>query len=85
MREFGPNLDVALLGLSLFVLGFGLGPLVWGPLSEVCVRASLICVDTNAYIDSYTAGALYSLHPSSHTPCFTSALGSPRTLLPYSS
>jgi DHA1 family multidrug resistance protein-like MFS transporter len=35
MRELDPRLDVALLGLSLFVLGFGLGPLVWGPLSEV--------------------------------------------------
>ncbi|CAE7091513.1 unnamed protein product [Rhizoctonia solani] len=38
MRAFGPRLDVALLGLSLFVLGFGLGPLVWGPLSELYGR-----------------------------------------------
>ncbi|CAE6429581.1 unnamed protein product, partial [Rhizoctonia solani] len=38
IRAFGPKLDVALLGLSLFVLGFGLGPLVWGPLSELYGR-----------------------------------------------
>ncbi|CAE6432145.1 unnamed protein product [Rhizoctonia solani] len=38
IRTFGPKLDVALLGLSLFVLGFGLGPLVWGPLSELYGR-----------------------------------------------
>ncbi|KAG8736215.1 hypothetical protein FRC10_009564 [Ceratobasidium sp. 414] len=41
MREFGSNLDVALLGLSLFVLGFGLGPLIWGPLSELYGRRTI--------------------------------------------
>ena len=29
------NVTVAVLGLSLYVLGFALGPLVWGPMSEM--------------------------------------------------
>jgi hypothetical protein len=30
--------NVSILGLSFFVLGFGLGPLVFAPLSEVSYR-----------------------------------------------
>ncbi|KAK8081196.1 hypothetical protein PG997_009014 [Apiospora hydei] len=37
-REFGVGRQVAVLGSSLFLLGFGLGPLVWAPLSEVYGR-----------------------------------------------
>ncbi|KAK7957676.1 hypothetical protein PG988_012524 [Apiospora saccharicola] len=37
-REFGVDQQVAVLGSSLFLLGFGLGPLVWAPLSEVYGR-----------------------------------------------
>lgn len=29
------NMTVVILGLSLYVLGFALGPLLWGPLSEM--------------------------------------------------
>jgi DHA1 family multidrug resistance protein-like MFS transporter len=36
--EFGIGSEVATLGTSLFVLGFGLGPMVWGPLSELYGR-----------------------------------------------
>ncbi|KAG8788862.1 hypothetical protein FRC12_014103 [Ceratobasidium sp. 428] len=54
MREFGPNSDVALLGLSLFVLGFGLGPLVWGPLSELYGRRTV-------FIASYFPYTLFHL------------------------
>ena len=32
------NITVAVLGLPLYVLGFALGPLVWGPLSELYGR-----------------------------------------------
>ncbi|KAG8692846.1 hypothetical protein FRC09_010914 [Ceratobasidium sp. 395] len=35
IRDLDTSLDISLLGLALYVLGFGLGPLVWGPLSEV--------------------------------------------------
>ncbi|OCK73702.1 major facilitator superfamily transporter [Lepidopterella palustris CBS 459.81] len=32
--DFGVSEDVAVLGISVFVLGFALGPLLWAPLSE---------------------------------------------------
>ncbi|OHE92539.1 major facilitator superfamily transporter [Colletotrichum orchidophilum] len=34
-EQFGVSEVVALLGLTVFVLGYGLGPMVWGPLSEI--------------------------------------------------
>ncbi|TEA15493.1 Citrinin biosynthesis cluster MFS transporter mrr1 [Colletotrichum sidae] len=34
-REFGISADVSLLGISLYVLGFAFGPMVWGPVSEL--------------------------------------------------
>ncbi|KAF6819840.1 MFS multidrug transporter, partial [Colletotrichum plurivorum] len=34
-REFHMSPDVALLGVSLYVLGFAFGPMVWGPGSEL--------------------------------------------------
>lgn len=36
--EFGVGIQVATLGTTLFLLGFGLGPLLWAPLSEVYGR-----------------------------------------------
>jgi len=37
-REFDTSETVMLLGVSLFVLGYALGPLFWGPLSEMVGR-----------------------------------------------
>ncbi|PWY75898.1 synaptic vesicle transporter [Aspergillus eucalypticola CBS 122712] len=34
-RQFGVSNVTALLGLTLFVLGYGLGPMVWAPISEL--------------------------------------------------
>jgi len=34
-REYHVGTQVATLGTSLFLLGFGIGPLIWAPLSEV--------------------------------------------------
>ncbi|KAJ2972472.1 hypothetical protein NUW58_g9179 [Xylaria curta] len=34
-KEFGINATEASLGLALFVLGYGIGPLLWSPLSEL--------------------------------------------------
>ncbi|KAK6858083.1 MFS multidrug transporter [Apiospora arundinis] len=34
-EEFKISADVALLGISLYVLGFAFGPMVWGPASEL--------------------------------------------------
>jgi MFS transporter, DHA1 family, multidrug resistance protein len=36
--EFNVSDEVATLGTSLFVVGFALGPLIWGPLSELFGR-----------------------------------------------
>lgn len=33
MKDFDVGTEVTLLGISLFVLGFAIGPLLWGPLS----------------------------------------------------
>ncbi|KAL4808587.1 synaptic vesicle transporter [Aspergillus unguis] len=35
MEQFGVGQVLATLGLSLFVAGYGLGPMVWSPLSEI--------------------------------------------------
>ncbi|KAK3082325.1 Citrinin biosynthesis cluster MFS transporter mrr1 [Coniosporium uncinatum] len=37
-REFGVSTEVTTLGTSLFVLGFAVGPIIWGPLSELYGR-----------------------------------------------
>ncbi|KAJ9233003.1 hypothetical protein DTO207G8_6343 [Paecilomyces variotii] len=37
-EKFHVSHEVMVLGLSLFVLGYSFGPLLWGPLSEVCGR-----------------------------------------------
>lgn len=37
-RQFHVSKEVAILGVSLFVLGLGLGPLVAGPMSEIYGR-----------------------------------------------
>lgn len=54
MQRFDVSSEVATLGLSLFVLGFALGPLIWAPLSEVYGRKSI-------YIVSYTAYTAFSV------------------------
>lgn len=36
--QFGVSTEVAILGTTLFLLGFGLGPMLWAPLSEVYGR-----------------------------------------------
>ncbi|KAG5927751.1 hypothetical protein E4U42_001838 [Claviceps africana] len=41
MAEFDASQEVATLGVSLFVCGFAVGPLIWGPLSELFGRQVL--------------------------------------------
>lgn len=38
VEEFGVSEEVALLSISLFVVGFGVGPMVFAPLSEIYGR-----------------------------------------------
>ena len=42
--EFGVGSQVAVLGTSLFLVGFGVGPLLWAPLSEVYGRRLAVFV-----------------------------------------
>lgn len=37
-EQYGVSIEVMILGVSLFVLGFAFGPVLWGPLSEVYGR-----------------------------------------------
>lgn len=37
-REFGLSSEVVILGVSLYVLGFALGPIFWAPISELYGR-----------------------------------------------
>lgn len=34
-KQYGVGQEVSLLGLSFLLLGFGIGPLLWAPLSEM--------------------------------------------------
>ena len=43
MKEFHCSREVATLGLSLFVLGLAFGPMLLGPLSEVCCHLLSTC------------------------------------------
>ena len=42
--QFGVSQEVSFLGLSFLLLGFGLGPLVWAPLSEVYGRKPAVLI-----------------------------------------
>lgn len=55
-QEFGVRSIVATLGLSVFVLGFTVGPLLWAPMSEFYGR-QVFYVGTYAGITVCNAGA----------------------------
>lgn len=57
MQRFDVSREVATLGLSLFVLGFALGPLIWAPLSEVYGRKSILVISYTAYTALSVAAA----------------------------
>ncbi|KAI8633004.1 MFS transporter [Xylariaceae sp. FL1651] len=57
MQRFDVSVEVATLGLSLFVLGFALGPLIWAPLSEVYGRKSIFVISYTAYTAFSVAAA----------------------------
>jgi MFS family permease len=50
---------VATLGLSLFVLGFALGPLIWGPLSELYGRKPVYVISFMGFT-AFSVGATCS-------------------------
>ncbi|KAJ2977434.1 hypothetical protein NQ176_g4370 [Zarea fungicola] len=54
--DFGVSQEVVILGVSLFVLGFALGPLLWAPLSEIFGRQKLFFISYLA-LTAFNAGA----------------------------
>ncbi|KAI5860547.1 MFS general substrate transporter [Durotheca rogersii] len=56
IREFQVDTQIAILGVSLFVLGFALGPLMWAPLSELYGRQILFFF-TYMALTAFNAGA----------------------------
>lgn len=56
IEEFRCSEEVATLGVSLFVLGFAIGPLLWAPMSELYGR-QVIFVMTYGVLTAFNAGA----------------------------
>ncbi|KAJ1309396.1 hypothetical protein OPQ81_006173 [Rhizoctonia solani] len=58
MAELHMSQYVGILGVSLYVVGFGLGPLVWGPLSEIYGRRLIFLVSFLPFTLFHLGGAL---------------------------
>lgn len=56
MKEFSVSQEIVTLGVSLFVLGFALGPLLWAPFSEIYGR-QLVFTGTYIAFAAFNAGA----------------------------
>ncbi|KAK2070592.1 hypothetical protein P8C59_005076 [Phyllachora maydis] len=56
IRDFDVGVEVAILGISLFVCGFAIGPLLWAPLSEFYGRQLLFSI-TYLGLTAFNAGA----------------------------
>lgn len=61
IEEFHITEEVALVGISLFVLGFAVGPLIWAPLSEVYGRRIITGINLLG-LAAFTAGAAGSMN-----------------------
>jgi multidrug resistance protein len=55
MKELGSSREVTTLGISLFVLGFAFGPLIWAPMSEVFGRRNVFTI-TFCLLTAFNAG-----------------------------
>ncbi|GKT53134.1 fluconazole resistance protein 1 [Colletotrichum tofieldiae] len=56
IRDFGVSTEIGILGVSLFVVGFAVGPLMWAPLSELYGRQYLF-IATYIALTAFNAGA----------------------------
>ncbi|GAM86439.1 hypothetical protein ANO11243_044530 [Dothideomycetidae sp. 11243] len=56
LEDFPASEEVGILGISLFVLGFAIGPLLWAPLSELFGRQYLY-IFTYAALTAFNAGS----------------------------
>lgn len=57
MAEFGVSEELSILGISLFVVGFAVGPLLWAPMSESFGRQMLYFVTYGALVAFNAAAA----------------------------
>lgn len=64
MSYFGFGSEVAVLTIALFVAGYGVGPLVWGPLSEHYGRKPPLVISFAAYT-GFTVGCALSRNTGS--------------------
>ncbi|PHH85968.1 hypothetical protein CDD83_10930 [Cordyceps sp. RAO-2017] len=62
IEHFHISQEVATLGISLFVLGFAVGPLVWAPLSELFGR-QLLFIGTYAALTAFNGGCVAAQNP----------------------
>ncbi|KAK7446223.1 hypothetical protein CaCOL14_006611 [Colletotrichum acutatum] len=56
IRDFKVSTEIGILGVSLFVVGFAVGPLMWAPLSELYGRQYLF-IATYIALTAFNAGA----------------------------
>jgi len=56
IMQFDCSEEIATLGISLFVLGFAIGPLLWAPMSELFGRQYLF-IGTYAMLTFFNAGS----------------------------
>lgn len=59
ISEFGVSIEVATMGIALFVLGFAIGPLLWAPFSELYGRQWMFFITYGA-LTAFNAGAVGS-------------------------
>ena len=58
MKEFGVSREITILGISVFPLGYGIGPLILAPLSELWGRNSVYFVSYFVFIILFLPQAL---------------------------
>lgn len=59
VKSLDTNEELSLLGVSVFVVGFAVGPLLWAPLSETYGRRPVFLINAIA-LTAFTAGAAAS-------------------------
>lgn len=76
-REFGSTREIIILGISLNVLGFALGPLIWAPFSEVFGRRIIFLI-TFVSLTGFNLGSIASKNIWTHIVLrfFAGAFGS---------
>ena len=76
-KDYHVDVEVSLLGLSLLLVGFGLGPLIWAPLSEIYGRKyAVLGPYLAAILFTFASGASKDIQSILITRFFTGFFGS---------